>query len=46
MPIDCLAGSSELRGQIEAGTPAREIARSWEPAVAAFLKIRERFLLY
>ncbi len=46
MPIDCLAGSSELREQIEAGVPAREIARSWEPAVARYMKVRERFLLY
>jgi uncharacterized protein YbbC (DUF1343 family) len=46
MPIDCLAGSSELRGEIEAGTNARAIARSWEAAVAAFMKTRERFLLY
>ena len=46
MPIDCLAGSSELREQIEAGLAAREIARSWEPGVDRFMKIRERFLLY
>ena len=46
MPIDCLAGSSELREQIESRVPAREIARSWEPAVARFMQIRERFLLY
>ncbi len=46
MPIDCLAGSSELREQIDAGVPAREIARSWEPAVAGFMKTREKFLLY
>ena len=46
MPIDCLAGSSELREQIEARVPAREIARSWEPAVSQFLKARDRFLLY
>jgi uncharacterized protein YbbC (DUF1343 family) len=46
MPIDCLAGSSQLREQIDAGVSARDIARSWEPAVDAFLKIRERFLLY
>jgi len=46
MPIDCLAGSSELREQIEARVPAREIARSWEPAVSQFLKVRDRFLLY
>jgi uncharacterized protein YbbC (DUF1343 family) len=46
MPIDCLAGSSALRQQIEAGVAAREIARSWEPAVAMFEKVRETFLLY
>jgi len=46
MPIDCLAGSSELREQIDAGVPAAAIAASWEPAVSAFLKVRERFLLY
>ena len=45
-PIDCLAGSSELREQIEAGVTAREIARSWEGPVGAFMKLRERFLLY
>jgi uncharacterized protein YbbC (DUF1343 family) len=46
MPIDCLAGSSELREQIDGGMSAREIARSWEPAVGAFTKLRERYLLY
>ena len=44
--IDIFAGSSELRGQIEAGVPTRDIARSWEPAVAEFVTLRERFLLY
>ena len=46
LPIDILAGSSELRLQIEAGMPARDIARSWEPSVDAFKKTRERYLLY
>ena len=46
LPIDILAGSSELREQIAAGTPARDIARSWEKGVAEFEKIRRRFLLY
>jgi len=46
LPIDILAGSSELREQIEGGVPAREIARSWEPAVATFATLRERYLLY
>ena len=46
MPIDCLAGNNSLRQQIEAGVTAKEIARSWEAPVAAFNKVRERFLLY
>jgi uncharacterized protein YbbC (DUF1343 family) len=46
LPIDILAGSSALREQIEAGTPAREIGRSWEEPVSRFLRTRERFLLY
>jgi uncharacterized protein YbbC (DUF1343 family) len=46
MPIDILAGSSELREQIESGVPAREIAESWVPSVVAFMKTRERYLLY
>jgi len=46
MPIDCLAGSSTLREQIDAGVPAHDISRSWAAGVAAFLKIRRRFLLY
>ena len=46
LPIDLLAGSSALRQQIEAGTSAADIARSWEPAVREFRTIREQFLLY
>jgi uncharacterized protein YbbC (DUF1343 family) len=46
MPIDILAGSSELREQLDAGMSARDIARSWTPSVDAFKKIRDRYLLY
>jgi uncharacterized protein YbbC (DUF1343 family) len=46
MPIDCLAGCKTLREQIEAGVTAKEIARSWDAQIAAFKKVRERFLLY
>jgi uncharacterized protein YbbC (DUF1343 family) len=46
LPFDILAGSPELRKQIEHGIPAREIARSWEGAIQAFSGIRERFLMY
>jgi len=46
MPFDILAGSSELREQIEHGMPARDIAASWDPATAEFENLRQRFLLY
>jgi uncharacterized protein YbbC (DUF1343 family) len=46
MPIDCLAGSSTLREQINGGVPAREIAASWENSVEAFKRVRAQFLLY
>jgi len=46
MPIDCLAGSSTLRDQIDSGVSAPEIAESWMPAVDEFLKLRQPFLLY
>jgi uncharacterized protein YbbC (DUF1343 family) len=46
LPFDILAGTCETREQIEAGVKAEEIARSWEPAVAEFLTVREKFLLY
>jgi uncharacterized protein YbbC (DUF1343 family) len=46
LPFDILAGSPDLREEIERGTPAREIARSWQEPVRRFNTVRERFLLY
>jgi uncharacterized protein YbbC (DUF1343 family) len=46
MPIDILAGSDDLRKQIESGVPFREIAAGWEPETKGFEKIRKDFLLY
>ena len=46
MPIDILTGSPVLRGQIEAGIDARQIAASWDAAVAAFEPARRACLLY
>ena len=46
MPIDILAGSSDLREQIEAGVSARDIARSWTTSVGEFVKTRDRYLIY
>jgi uncharacterized protein YbbC (DUF1343 family) len=46
MPIDILAGSSTLRGQIESGVPASEIAAGWSDDEAAFRTLRQKYLLY
>ena len=46
LPFDILCGTSDTREQLEAGVKAEDIARSWEPSVAAFEQVRTRFLLY
>jgi uncharacterized protein YbbC (DUF1343 family) len=46
MPIDILAGSDELRRQIESGVAVREIAASWKEDEAAFRRLRAPYLLY
>jgi len=46
MPIDILAGSDDLRKQIEADMPATEIASLWRHDEDAFKKLREPFLIY
>lgn len=46
LPIDILAGSEQLRQQIDARVPVGEIAQSWKPSVEQFQKVRQKFLLY
>ena len=46
LPIDILAGSDELRLQVEAEMPVAEIAASWRDDEAAFTALRRPFLLY
>ena len=46
LPFDILAGSSRLREHIEQRVPPEEIARSWEPEMAEFERVRKKFLLY
>jgi len=46
LPFDILAGSSELRQQIEAGLPVRTIYYSWVQEHERFNKTRAPFLLY
>jgi len=44
--IDKLAGSSQLREQIKSGMSADEIRASWQDGIAAFKKVRNKYLLY
>jgi uncharacterized protein YbbC (DUF1343 family) len=46
MPIDILAGSSDLRTQIESQVPLAEIAASWREGETAFAKMARPYLLY
>jgi uncharacterized protein YbbC (DUF1343 family) len=46
LPIDILAGSDALRGQIEADMPLEEIADNWRGDEDAFRSLRKDFLLY
>lgn len=41
-----LAGTAELRKQIEAGKTEEEIRASWQPGLAAFKATRKKYLLY
>jgi uncharacterized protein YbbC (DUF1343 family) len=41
-----LAGTTELRKQIEAGTSEEEIRKSWEPALSRYKVMRKKYLLY
>jgi uncharacterized protein YbbC (DUF1343 family) len=41
-----LAGTDQLRKQIEAGKTEREIRESWEPALSRFKIMRRKYLLY
>lgn len=41
-----LAGTNQLRQQVEAGLSEEEIRESWQPALTDFMKIRAKYLLY
>jgi uncharacterized protein YbbC (DUF1343 family) len=46
LPIDILAGSSDLRQQIEEGLPVREMAETWVRGHERFRTARKPYLLY
>ena len=41
-----LAGTEQLRKQIEAGMTEQKIRQSWQPGLVAFKKTRNKYLLY
>jgi len=41
-----LAGTAELRKQIEAGKSEKEIRQSWEPGLSKYKAMRRKYLLY
>jgi uncharacterized protein YbbC (DUF1343 family) len=45
-PIDILAGSPDLRQQVESDAPLDEIVGSWRVGTAEFQALRQSFLLY
>jgi uncharacterized protein YbbC (DUF1343 family) len=46
MPIDILAGSPELRQQVESQMPLDDIVARWRPGEAEFAEVRRPYLLY
>ena len=46
MPIDILAGSAQLRQQIESGESGSSIASGWADDEARFKQLRKTYLLY
>jgi len=46
LPFDILAGSPELREQIEQGLPLDQIGRSWDADITSFNEVRRPYLLY
>jgi uncharacterized protein YbbC (DUF1343 family) len=45
-PIDILYGSDRLRRAIDGGTPVASLAAEWPRDEEAFLRLREKYLLY
>ncbi|MBN2910656.1 DUF1343 domain-containing protein [Polycladomyces sp. WAk] len=44
--IDKLTGTDQVRKQIDAGVPAREIAAQWKKGLESFRQMRSKYLLY
>ena len=46
LAIDLLLGRSDLRPMIDAGASVDDMRATWQADLAAFVKLRQRFLLY
>ena len=46
LPMDILCGGSLVRQQIETGRSLKEIKLSWQKDLAAFKKLRRKYLIY
>jgi uncharacterized protein YbbC (DUF1343 family) len=46
LPFDILAGSNQLREQIDAGVPLPEIQTSWQSGLESFVGRRKPYLIY
>ncbi len=46
LPIDILAGSEQLRGQVESLEPLTAVEEAWKDGIAQFEKLRRGILLY
>jgi uncharacterized protein YbbC (DUF1343 family) len=44
--IDKLSGSDRLRTMVDAGAGVDEVVGAWRAELAAFAKLRERYLIY
>ena len=44
--IDGLAGTTQFKQQIIAGTSEEDIRKSWEPGLSEYKKMRKKYLLY
>jgi uncharacterized protein YbbC (DUF1343 family) len=44
--IDKLSGSTRLRTMVDAGASVNEVIGAWRDELAAFTRLREKYLIY
>jgi uncharacterized protein YbbC (DUF1343 family) len=46
LPMDLIIGDMQVRRQLEAGAPVREIEEGWQAELRAFDHLRKKYFLY